>query len=258
MKDFDRDAASRAVSIPARDYPPSDNDSEATGDTPPASPEDRSAKDRGRQDAAGSTTDGDPSHALSTRVAGQAGGEAPRGSPMLHLKRPILPGTVLQVFSNGRPMALVVDRVTRRVVAPSERPGLPARGSGQDGRGEKAQNALSEPVAKNPPHGRTTAAAPNPPPSGDTGPAGGRAGSKMTLPAITFAPPAESSALITEKDVAARLGLSPATLRNWRVAGRGPRFVKLSRAVRYRPADVAAWVASGERQSTSDKGGDNG
>ena len=130
MKDFDRDAASRAVSIPARDYPPSDNESEATGDMPPASAEDRSAKDRGRQDAAGSTTDSEPSHALSTQAAGQAGGEAPRGSPMLHLKRPILPGTVRQSFSHGRSTALV-EKVTRRVVAPSERPRLPARGSGQ-------------------------------------------------------------------------------------------------------------------------------
>jgi predicted DNA-binding transcriptional regulator AlpA len=61
-----------------------------------------------------------------------------------------------------------------------------------------------------------------------------------------------SKALLTEKDVAATLGLKPATLRNWRVRGEGPRFVRLSRrAIRYRRADVDEWVASRARRSTS-------
>jgi predicted DNA-binding transcriptional regulator AlpA len=57
--------------------------------------------------------------------------------------------------------------------------------------------------------------------------------------------PVGSSALLTEKDVAATLGLKPATLRNWRVKGEGPRFLRLSRrAIRYSRADVGEWVAS--------------
>lgn len=159
MKDFDRDANSRAVSISAQVGAPNDNDSEATGDTPPPSAEDRSAKDRGRQDAVGSTTESDPSHALSTQAERPAGAEAPGGTrTTVRLKRPILPGTVLQVFSNGRRMAMVVERVTRRMATPSERLGSPARGSGQD----------DEPAAKNPPRGGATAAASNAPTSAYT------------------------------------------------------------------------------------------
>ena len=89
MKDFDRDAASRPVSIPAQVDAPNDSDSEATRDIPPASVEDRSAKDRGRQDVVGSITDSDPSRALSTRVEGSAYFEPPRVlATTLHLKRP--------------------------------------------------------------------------------------------------------------------------------------------------------------------------
>ena len=59
-------------------------------------------------------------------------------------------------------------------------------------------------------------------------------------------------ALLTEKDVAAMLSLEPATLRNWRVKGEGPPFVRLSRrAIRYSRADVSEWLASRTRRSTS-------
>ncbi len=56
--------------------------------------------------------------------------------------------------------------------------------------------------------------------------------------------------LLDERQLAARLGLSVSTLRNWRVTRRGPVFVKLgARAVRYRPADVERFIADGERVS---------
>ena len=56
--------------------------------------------------------------------------------------------------------------------------------------------------------------------------------------------------LLDERELAARLGLSLSTLRNWRVARRGPPFVKLGlRAIRYRPGDVEAFIAAGERLS---------
>lgn len=188
MKDFDRDAASRPVSIPAQVDAPNDSDSEATRDIPPASVEDRSAKDRGRQDVVGSITDSDPSRALSTRVEGSACFEPPRVlATTLHLKRPRT-GVVLP----ARPKAPIVDEVARQVPALSERPGLPARGGdAPDGGGERTQNALSEPAAKNPPHSGATAAAPNATPSGETEPARGRAGSKMAFPASAIPLPAD-------------------------------------------------------------------
>ena len=60
--------------------------------------------------------------------------------------------------------------------------------------------------------------------------------------------------LLDENAVAARLGLSVRTLRNWRVRGVGPRFIRLSRrAVRYAQADVDAWLAARTVCSTSER-----
>ena len=47
---------------------------------------------------------------------------------------------------------------------------------------------------------------------------------------------------LTERDVAERLGLSVATLRAWRHRGKGPRFLRLGRSVRYLPSDVDDFV----------------
>ena len=47
---------------------------------------------------------------------------------------------------------------------------------------------------------------------------------------------------LTECEVAKQLGLSVATLRAWRHRGRGPRFVRFGRAVRYLPADLDAFI----------------
>lgn len=41
---------------------------------------------------------------------------------------------------------------------------------------------------------------------------------------------------------AATLGLSKPWLEQLRSRGAGPKFVKLGRAVRYRPEDLAAWL----------------
>ena len=43
---------------------------------------------------------------------------------------------------------------------------------------------------------------------------------------------------LTDIEVAARLGVSRFTVRSWRFKGLGPRFMKMGRAVRYRPQDV--------------------
>jgi hypothetical protein len=65
--------------------------------------------------------------------------------------------------------------------------------------------------------------------------------------------PATESSVLDERAAARRLCLSVHTLRKWRVAGKGPRFLKLPGAerrgrgraglVRYRPADIEAFIA---------------
>ena len=65
-------------------------------------------------------------------------------------------------------------------------------------------------------------------------------------PECSVTPPAAKAAagyLLTDYEVAALLGASLQTVRNWRWRGEGPRFVKLGgRMVRYRPADVQAFI----------------
>lgn len=50
------------------------------------------------------------------------------------------------------------------------------------------------------------------------------------------------------------VGLAARTLEKLRIVGGGPRFVKLGRAVRYRPVDLDDWLAARLRNSTSDSG----
>ena len=44
--------------------------------------------------------------------------------------------------------------------------------------------------------------------------------------------------ILTDIEVADRLGVSRFTVRAWRLKGIGPRFLKMGRAVRYRSQDV--------------------
>lgn len=64
--------------------------------------------------------------------------------------------------------------------------------------------------------------------------------------------------LIDEKAAADRLGVKPGTLSAWRKRGRGPRYVKMgtgkTAAIRYRRADLDAWIEANVRTSTSDTG----
>jgi len=53
--------------------------------------------------------------------------------------------------------------------------------------------------------------------------------------------------LIDEPTLAARLGVSRSTLQSWRYAGRGPRYIKLGRMVRYCTADVDAYLRANTR-----------
>jgi excisionase family DNA binding protein len=49
---------------------------------------------------------------------------------------------------------------------------------------------------------------------------------------------------MTEREVAAHLGLSVATLRAWRLRRKGPRFVRFGRSVRYLEDDLRQFVES--------------
>ncbi len=48
--------------------------------------------------------------------------------------------------------------------------------------------------------------------------------------------------LLNEYDVAEIFRLSVATMRHWRLVQKGPKWLKLGSAVRYRPEDVQAYL----------------
>lgn len=48
---------------------------------------------------------------------------------------------------------------------------------------------------------------------------------------------------LTQAEAAKYLGYSPAALHLWRSEGRGPAYVRATRSVRYRRADLEAWQA---------------
>lgn len=50
--------------------------------------------------------------------------------------------------------------------------------------------------------------------------------------------------MLTTVEAAQHLGLATSTLNKWRVYGRGPAFIKLGRAVRYRRSDLDAYTTS--------------
>ena len=60
--------------------------------------------------------------------------------------------------------------------------------------------------------------------------------------ALNGAQTSDTTRALTEREVAELLGLSVATLRAWRHRGKGPRFLRLGRSVRYLPSDLADFV----------------
>jgi predicted DNA-binding transcriptional regulator AlpA len=50
--------------------------------------------------------------------------------------------------------------------------------------------------------------------------------------------------LLTETEISKQLSVSLAALRRWRLERRGPHFIKVGSLVRYRPEDVAEWLAA--------------
>ena len=61
----------------------------------------------------------------------------------------------------------------------------------------------------------------------------------------------DTTRALTEREVADMMGLSVATLRAWRHRGRGPRFLRLGRSVRYLPSDLADFVRASAVDTTS-------
>jgi excisionase family DNA binding protein len=61
----------------------------------------------------------------------------------------------------------------------------------------------------------------------------------------------DTTRALTEREVADMLGLSVATLRAWRHRGKGPRFLRLGRSVRYLASDVADFVRASAVDTTS-------
>ena len=62
---------------------------------------------------------------------------------------------------------------------------------------------------------------------------------------------------LTERQVAEQLGLSVATLRAWRHRGKGPRFLRRGRSVRYLPSDVDEFVRASAVDTRSDSSSDD-
>lgn len=59
--------------------------------------------------------------------------------------------------------------------------------------------------------------------------------------------------LLTTIEAARYLTLKKNTLEIWRVQGKGPRFLKFGRSVRYRKSDCNSWITGRERRNTSKK-----
>ena len=59
--------------------------------------------------------------------------------------------------------------------------------------------------------------------------------------------PRDENELLTEEELSAELKVSPRTLQRWRRQGRGPRWIRVGKAPRYRWSDVQRWLeAHGE------------
>ena len=56
--------------------------------------------------------------------------------------------------------------------------------------------------------------------------------------------------LLKTREAAEYLGRSPGTLANWRCAGTGPKFSGSGSGVRYRLADLDAWITANTRTGT--------
>ncbi|MBJ6725408.1 helix-turn-helix transcriptional regulator [Geomesophilobacter sediminis] len=61
--------------------------------------------------------------------------------------------------------------------------------------------------------------------------------------------------LLKQKAVEEITGLSASTLEQWRLQGKGPKFVKLGRSVRYPAADLNEFIAGLDRYTSTTEAG---
>lgn len=58
--------------------------------------------------------------------------------------------------------------------------------------------------------------------------------------------------LLFTRDAARMLHLSERTMEDWRLKGRGPRYVRVGRSVRYRLADILTYIERRTFQNTGE------
>ena len=68
----------------------------------------------------------------------------------------------------------------------------------------------------------------------------------------------ESADAMTESELARKASVSVAVLRKWRREGRGPRFLKLGRLIRYLAGDVDIWLHSHAFGGSQQRGANDG
>lgn len=61
----------------------------------------------------------------------------------------------------------------------------------------------------------------------------------------------DPDALLCEVDAADFLKMSERTLQSWRCEGKGPAFVRVGRAIRYRKPDLIDWIAANKVTPTT-------
>jgi predicted DNA-binding transcriptional regulator AlpA len=68
----------------------------------------------------------------------------------------------------------------------------------------------------------------------------------IVKPAANPAPPSltKPTEMLNERQVAEYLNMSVASVRRWRLFRKGPKFVKIGSAVRYKHGDVETWLNS--------------
>lgn len=59
------------------------------------------------------------------------------------------------------------------------------------------------------------------------------------------------TALLNTRQAAEHIGIKETTAEIWRCYGKGPRYLKIGRLVRYRLSDLDAWLDQQARSSTS-------
>lgn len=63
---------------------------------------------------------------------------------------------------------------------------------------------------------------------------------------------AQHSLVLSTKQAAEVIGISPSTLAKFRLAGEGPKYSKLGRRVFYEEAELRKWITENRHSSTSE------